>query len=128
MSHYIAGGLMLLLLFGAVLLGVEAVGVYNAARMVDAALLDGQRKLAVDGGISPTVFRLVRDRITSEGGVPERLQVVGSRPGTPFGDLIQLQVSYQHRYVLAGLLPGLEDGEGIYVVVRTAHTISGWAP
>jgi hypothetical protein len=127
-SHYIAGGLMLLLLVGAVLLGIEAVGVYNAARMVDAALLDGQRKLAVDGGVSTTVVRLVRERIEAEGGVSERLKVIGSRPGTPFGDLIRLQVTYDHAYTFTGLFPHLGQREGNYTVVRTAATISGWQP
>lgn len=121
MSHYIAGGLMLLLLFGAVLLGIEAVGIYNAARMVDAALLDGQRKLAVDGGVSPTVVRLVRARIEAEGGMSERLKVMGSRPGTPLGDVIRLQVTYEHDYGFAVM-------QGTYTVVRTAATVSGWQP
>jgi len=121
-SHYVAGGLMLLLLFGAVLLGIEAVGVYNAARMVDAALLDGQRKFAVDGGVSPTVVRLVRQRIATEGGSIERLAVNGSRAGTPFGNLIRMQVTYEHPYTFAGIL------QGTYTVSRTVTTISGWQP
>lgn len=129
MSDYIAGGLMLLLLLGVTVLGMEAFGVYNAARMVDAALLDGQQALSVDGGVSAQVEELVRERVAAEGGNPSRLTVSGSRPHTPDGEMVTLQVVYDVPYVLhAPLLDGTPLGKGVFRIQRTARTLSGWAP
>lgn len=121
MSHYIAGGLMILLLCAATLLGLEAYGVYDAARMVDAALLDGQLKLATDGGVSPEVERLIRRRIEADGGDPGRVQVSGTQPHQPYGELVTVQVVYQHPFRLPG-------EAGTFRVVRSATTMSGWQP
>jgi hypothetical protein len=128
-SHYIAGGLMILLLIGVAVLGLEAFGVYDAARMVDAALLDGQLALATDGGVSPTVRELVRERIVAEGGNPSRLTVEGSWPHTAYGEIVTLQVVYAYPYTLhAPLLGGTTLGGGIFRVRRTARTLSGYQP
>jgi hypothetical protein len=132
MSHYIAGGLMILLLCAAALLGMEAFGVYHSAAMVEAALLDGQLQLAADGGLSPRVEQMVRRRIAAEGGDVSRLQVTGSQPRTPYGELVSLQVVYAYPFALNGLLPRGENGgwqrRGTFRVERTATTMSGWRP
>lgn len=125
MSQYIAGGLMLLLLCAMALLGVEVYGVYHAAHMVEAALLDGQIKLAADGGVTPVVERMVRQRIESEGGNLGRLAIEGSRPGTPYGEPVTLRVTYRHPFSLP-LTDRLSWRRGEYTVVRTATTMSGW--
>lgn len=129
MSQYIAGGLMILLLCATALLGMEAYGVYDAARMVDAALLDGQLQLAADGGVSPAVERLIRRRIEADGGDPERVSISGSPPHRPFGELVAVQVVYEHDYWLNALVPGGSGWRsGIFRVVRSASTMSGWEP
>lgn len=127
MSHYIAGGLMILLLGAAALLGIEIYGIYHAAHMVEAALLDGQTRLAADGGVSPTVERIVRQRIAAEGGDPAKLQVKGSRPRTPYGETITLRLTYQHRFGLP-LLGSLSWRKGTFQIARAATTMSGWQP
>lgn len=129
MSHYIAGGLMILLLCTATLLGLQVYQIYDAGRMVEAALQGAQLKLAADGGLSPQVERLVRERIRAEGGNPRHLSVGGSRPHTPYGELITLHVRYQQEYTLTGLLPGSAGAEhGLFEIQRTATTVSGWEP
>lgn len=129
MSHYIAGGLMLLLLCAAALLGIEAFGIYDAVRMVDSALLDGQLKLAADGGVSAAVERQVRRRIEAEGGDLSRLKVSGTRPGAPYGEIVTLQVAYEHGYALNMLVPGGSGWRtGIFRIQRTSTLMSGWQP
>jgi hypothetical protein len=125
MSHYIAGGLMLLLLFLAGLFGLEVYGVYHAAHMVEAALLDAQPKLAADGGVSGTVSALVRRRVGAEGGDLSALTVSGSPARTPAGAVITLVVRYRHRYSFP-VWPGWR--QGVFEVERQATTVSGWAP
>lgn len=129
MSQYIAGGLMILLLAAAALLGTEIFGIYQAASMVEAALLDGQSKLAADGGVTVAVESVVKRRIASAGGDERRLLVSGSRPRTAYGELVTLQVVYEHDFALNRLLPGAGGWEaGTFRVVRQATTASGWMP
>lgn len=129
MSHYIAGGLMLLLLCAASVLGIEAYGIYDAVRMVDTALLDGQLQLAADGGVSPAVERQVRRRIEAERGDTARLHIDGSRPGTPYGETVTLEVTYDHRFALNMLVPGGSGWrEGTFHIRRAATMMSGWQP
>ncbi|HWI63699.1 MAG TPA: hypothetical protein VNT75_17835 [Symbiobacteriaceae bacterium] len=127
MSQYIAGGLMLLLLIGTAVLGLEVYGIYQAAHMVEAALLDGQPKLAADGGVTPTVERLVRQRVAAEGGNPDRLEIKGSRPHTAYGELVTLRITYRYPFALP-LLGSSAWEKGVYTVARTATTVSGWQP
>jgi hypothetical protein len=120
---------MILLLLGTALTGIELYQIFNAGRMVDAALLDAQLKLAADGGVSPQVERLVRHRIAADGGKPGRVTVSGTRAHTPFGELVELHVLYQQPYSLTGLLPGSAGAEhGLLEIARTATTMSGWQP
>ncbi len=129
MSQYIAGGLMILLLCAAALLGIEAYGIYDAVRMVDAALLDGQLKLAADGGVSPAVERQVRRRIEAEGGDLSHLQISGTRPEAPYGEMVTLEVDYEHRYALNMLVPGGSGWRaGTFHIHRSATMMSGWQP
>jgi len=120
LSSYLAGGLMILLLCAAALLGIEAYGIYDAARMVDAALLDGQARLAADGGVSPAVARQVRARVAADGGDPRRVQVSGSRPGQPYGAEVTVHMVYEHPYWLT------TRRHGVFRIERTATTLSGW--
>ena len=118
---------MLLLLIGTAMLGLEVYGIYQAAHMVEAALLDGQPKLAADGGVSPTVERLVRQRVAAEGGDLGRLEIRGSRPHTAYGELVTLRITYRYPFALP-LLGGTLWEKGIYTVARSATTASGWQP
>ena len=127
MSHYIAGGLMILLLCATAVLGIEIYGIYHAAQMVEAALLDGQSKLAADGGLSPAVDRMVRQRVEAEGGDPARLQIKGSRPRTPYGETVTLRVTYRHPFTLP-MLGSLSWEKGTFRIERMATTMSGWQP
>lgn len=127
MSEYIAGGLMILLLVATALLGLEAYDIYHAAHMVEAALLDGQIKLAADGGVSPAVARLVRERIAAEGGDLQRLRVTGSAPRTPYGEPVTLRVEYKHPFALP-LLGSTSWQAGGYRVERRATIMSGFQP
>jgi hypothetical protein len=129
MSTYVAGGLMIMLLLGVTLLGIQVYQVYDAARMVEAALLDAQLKLAADGGVSPQVERLVRQRVRAEGGDPGRLTVTGSAVHTPYGELVTLHVRYSQAYTFTALMPGSGGGEhGLFAIQRSATAMSGWEP
>lgn len=125
MAHYIAGGLMILLLLVAGLFGVETYGVYHAAQMVEAALLDAQPVLARDGGVTPAVRDLVRRRVATEGGDPARLSVSGTPGGTAAGTLVTLVVVYRHDYAFP-LWPGWRHGT--FRVERQSTTLSGLDP
>ena len=125
MANYIAGGLMILLLLMAGLFGVETYGIYHAAQMVEAALLDAQPALARDGGVTPAVRDLVRQRVMAEGGDSARLMVSGSPAGSAAGRLVMLQVVYLHPYALP-VWPGWRLGT--FRVERQATTLSGWRP
>lgn len=129
MSNYLAGGLMLLLLSAAALLGLEAYSLYDSVRMVDTALLEAHPLLMRDGGLSPAVERTLRRRLQSEGGVAERLEISGSRPGTRSGSEVQLTVTYHRPYALTMLVPGGEGWRsGIFRIRRSVTTLSRWQP
>lgn len=129
MSHHVAGGLMILLLLGVTLLGIQVYQVYDAARIVEAALLDAQLKLAADGGVSPQVERLVRQRVRSEGGDSRRVTVTGSPAHTAYGELVTLHVQYSQAYTLTALMPGSGGQEhGLFAIERSSTTLSGWEP
>lgn len=129
MASYLAGGLMVILLVAAAILGLEAYEIYDTARMVEAALLDGQARLAADGGVSPAVERQVRARVTTDGGDPRRVQVSGSRAGQAYGTEVALHVAYDHPYALTTLVPGGSGWrQGVFRVERSATTLSGWRP
>lgn len=120
---------MLILLVAATVLGLEAYGVYDAARMVEAALLDGQARLAADGGVSPAVERQVRARVAADGGDPRHVQVAGSPAGQVYGTEVSLHVVYDHPYALTMLVPGGSGWHrGVFRIERTATTLSGWRP
>lgn len=127
MSKYIAGGLMILLLCATTLLGLEVFGIYQAAHMVEAALLDGQIKLATDGGLSAAVAGAVRQRIAAEGGDTSRLEIKGSMPRTPYGKPVTLTIAYKHSFALP-VLGTLSWEKGGFRVIRTATIMSGWQP
>lgn len=129
MSHYLAGGLMLLLLSAAALLGLEAYGLYDSVRMVDTALLEAHPLLVRDGGLSPGVERAIRRRLQSEGGRPDRIELHGSRPGTPWGMEVRLDVTYHRPYALTMLVPG-GDGwrTGTFRIRRSLTALSRWQP
>ncbi len=129
MSQYIAGGLMMVLLVAITMLGLEAYAVYDAARMVDAALLESQLQLAADGGVSPAVIRAARRRVEAEGGDPARLRITGTRPGTPFGEPVTMEIVYEHPYRLPVLGAGSDGREaGSFRIRRRAVIMSGWEP
>lgn len=119
---------MLLLLCAVTLLGIQAYGIYDAGRMVEAALLDAQPVLARDGGVSETAATLARERLTREGGDPERLAISGSPEGTPYGELVRLHLVYEYPYLLNSLLPWETEETGVLRIEREAVTMSGWQP
>lgn len=127
MSNYLAGGLMLLLLISFSLLGVEAFTLYDTVRSVDAALLDAQVKMAVDGGVTPAVIQMARERLEAEGKDPERLQVEGTLPHARYGEPVRMRLVYEHPYHLALLMPSLRMS-GTFRIERRAATVSGWQP
>jgi hypothetical protein len=126
-SSYLSGGVMLLLLLSFGLIGLQAYDLFDAARAVDAALLDAQGRLAADGGLTPEVERLARERIAAEGRDPARLQIEGSPPHLPYPELVRLALVYEHPYALTLLLP-LQSERGIFRVERRATVVSGWRP
>lgn len=128
MHNYIAGVLAMLALCSVALLGLEAYRIYDADRMVQAALLDGQSHLAADGGVSPRVVRVVRQRIQNDGGDPSHLRVTGSPMGTAQGREVTLTVAYDLPFSLSGLLGRHESQPGIFHIRHSAVTLSGYEP
>lgn len=127
MSNYLSGGLMLLLIASFSLLGLQAFDIFDAARAVDAALLDAQVKLALDGGVTPEVLRLARERIAAEGKDPDRLHIEGTAPHAPFGEMVRIKLTYRHPYMLGTLMPSHLDS-GTFHIERRAVAVSGWLP
>jgi len=124
--NYIAGVLVLVALCGVAVFGLEAYRIYDADRMVQAALLDGQSRLAADGGVSPGVQRLVRRRIEADGGDVTRVRISGSPQGTASGREVTLTVAYDLPFTLAALLPGREGRDGVFHIRHSATTLSGY--
>jgi hypothetical protein len=117
---------MLLMLVGATLLGIQGFELYHASQMVDSSLLDSHLRLSGDGGLSPGVVRLIRQRVKAEGGDPERLAITGTPAYTAYGEMVSVTVRYEQPFVLTALMGA--GRRGVFHIRRTASTVSGWQP
>jgi hypothetical protein len=124
MSHYLAAALAILLLAGVTLLGLDGYGALHRLWSVEAALGAAESRLALDGGLSPAVRRLIEERITEGGGQVDRLTIEGSSAGASFGTPLTLAVVYRQPVGLD--LPLLGGTRGEVVIRRSVTVASGW--